>query len=209
MEYYSQIGQDKFVDDFFNQKENLVFLDIGAHDGVDLSNSLFFEKYRNWTGLCIEPQLTEFTKLQQNRKCPCLNIAVSNFDGETDFTYVEGPQNVLSGIPKTFNPMHSLRIKLDVARDGGAIHNTRVPVRRLQSILDEHSLLNIDYCSLDTEGSEFDIIQSIDFNKTDIKIFTVENNYRETTIQNFLESKGYSLFTKLQWDDVFIKKSLI
>ena len=66
-------------------------------------------------------------------------------------------------------------------------------------------MLNVDFCSIDTEGSEFNIIQSIDFDKTNIKVFIIENNYKETNIQEYLETKGYSLYKKLEWDDIFIK----
>ena len=46
-EYTSQLGQDKFIDEFFEKKEGLTFLDIGAHDGFSLSNTYFLEKERN------------------------------------------------------------------------------------------------------------------------------------------------------------------
>jgi hypothetical protein len=45
MIYYSQLGQDKFIDDFFSSKENGIFLDIGAHDGESGSNTYFLEKF--------------------------------------------------------------------------------------------------------------------------------------------------------------------
>ena len=41
MGYVSQLGQDRFIDEYFEQKENLTFLDIGAHDGVTISNTIF------------------------------------------------------------------------------------------------------------------------------------------------------------------------
>ena len=54
--YISQLGQDKFIDEFFGKKEKLTFLDVGAHDGVTISNTFFLEKNRNWNGICIEAQ---------------------------------------------------------------------------------------------------------------------------------------------------------
>jgi hypothetical protein len=64
MKYYSQLGQDKFVDDFLNQKENGFFVEVGAHDGSKFSNTKFFEESRNWSGICIEPGPNEFMKLK-------------------------------------------------------------------------------------------------------------------------------------------------
>ena len=118
--------------------------------------------------MCVEPQPDEFEKLKLNRNCVCVNVAVSNFEGETDFTYVEGYANMLSGISDDYNRTHVERIHGEVNHYGGKINTIKVPVKRLQTLLDEHNILEIDFCSIDTEGSEFNIIQSIDFDKTNI-----------------------------------------
>ena len=207
--YNSQIGQDKFIDEFFEKKEGLTFLDIGAHDGVSISNTFFLEKERNWNGICIEAQPSEFEKLKSNRKCVCVNVAVSNYNGETDFIYVEGYANMLSGISDDYNLSHKHRIENEVRAYGGSINTIKVPVKTLQSILDEHNTHNIDFCSIDTEGSEFNIIKSIDFDKSEIKVFIIENNYGEKNIENFLIEKGYVLYKKIEWDDVFVKQKYI
>ena len=204
--YNSQIGQDKFIDEYFDKKEGLTFLDIGAHDGVSISNTFFLEKERKWKGICVEAQPSEFQKLKSNRDCTCVNVAVSDYNGETDFIYVEGYANMLSGISDDYNLSHMQRIRNEVSTYGGAINTIKVPVRTLQSILDEHNTHEIDFCSIDTEGSEFNIIKSIDFDKTEIKVFIIENNYGEKTIEEFLVEKGYYLYKKIEWDDVFVKK---
>lgn len=209
MTYCSQLGQDRFIDEFFKQKRDGVFVDIGANEGVQISNTLFLEKERGWTGICIEPLPVEFKKLTENRNSINLNICVSDFEGETDFTYVEGYANMLSGISDQYNKTHMERVLGEVNHYGGKINNIKVPVKTLQSVLDEHNILDIDFCSIDTEGSEFSIIKSIDFNRANIKVFIIENNYKETNIKEFLETKGYSLYKKLEWDDVFVKNELI
>jgi hypothetical protein len=82
-----------------------------------------------------------------------------------------------------------------------------MPVFRLQTILDDNNVTEIDYCSIDTEGSEFNIVQSIDYDKVNIKIFSIENNYGENDIENYLKTKGYILYKKIEWDDIYIKNS--
>jgi hypothetical protein len=79
-------------------------------------------------------------------------------------------------------------------------------LKTLQTILDEHNLKKIDFCSIDTEGSEFNIIKSIDFDKTEITVFIIENNYQEKNVEEYLVQKGYYLYKKIEWDDVFVKK---
>jgi FkbM family methyltransferase len=203
--YISQLGQDRFIDEYFEKKENLVFLDIGAHDGKTISNTFFLEKERKWKGICIEAQPNIFEELKKNRDCVCLNFAIANFEGEIDFTVVDGYANMLSGISSLYNKTHFERVKGEINHYGGDMKTLKLPTKKLQTIIDEYEFYNIDFCSIDTEGSEYEIIKSIDFNKTNIKVFIIENNYKENDIQLFLEEKGYSLTNKLEWDDVYIK----
>ena len=207
--YYSQLEQDKFVDDFFDKKKNGIFIDIGAHDGKSCSNTLFLEENRDWSGICIEPSPREFNMLCECRKSINLNLCVSDYDGESEFTYIEGYSNMLSGLTEYYNESHKNRIKREVEYHGGKVNKIKIPVMKLQNILDNHNISEIDYCSIDTEGSEFNIIKSIDFTKTKIKVFSIENNYGSTDIQDYLSENGYVLYTKLQWDDIYIKRDCL
>lgn len=207
--YHSQLGQDNFIDNFYNKKEGGVFIDVGAHDGISISNTYFLEKNRNWKGICIEPQPEIFNSLKENRSSININCAVSNYNGETDFTYIEGYSNMLSGLSSDYNDSHRMRIANEVNSFGGKVNNIKVPVKKLQDILDEYEIYEIDFCSIDTEGSELSIVESIDFDKTNINVFIIENNYQETKIKDFLENKGYYLHSKINWDDVFVKSKNI
>jgi FkbM family methyltransferase len=207
MKYYSQIGQDKFIDELFNQKRDGIFIDIGAFDGMEDSNSLFFEETRNWTGICIEPSPLEFNKLNSFRKSININACVSDYDGKTDFVYIEGYARTLSGIPSNYDPKHVVRIQNDVRINGGKFHQIKSDVFRLQTIIDKYLNKNIDFCSIDTEGSELKVLESIDFAKTSIQVFAIENNFQTSEIKDFLEKKNYILHAKIKWDDIFVSKS--
>ena len=52
----------------FKNKRDGFFLDIGANDGITLSNSYFFEKELGWKGICFEPLKNAFQKLQNDLK---------------------------------------------------------------------------------------------------------------------------------------------
>jgi len=203
--YYALQHQDKFIDEFFNRKTNGFYVDIGAHDGSYISNSLFFEQFRNWSGICVEPGPKEFDHLKNFRKSININACISNYDGKGEYTYIDGPPQALSGLTESYDPRHAERIDNDIAHRGGKKIPIQSLVFKLQTILDMHKVYDIDFCSIDTEGSELEVAQSIDFDRTNIKVFVIENNFQETKVQDFLEAKGYSLHSKLQWDDVFIK----
>ena len=57
-QFYSQGGQDIFVDLILNQKRDGYFIEIGANDGLLYSNSVFFERDRNWTGSVLNQTLS-------------------------------------------------------------------------------------------------------------------------------------------------------
>ena len=72
--YFSQEKQDVFVDQYFNKARNKIFLEVRAVDGVTLSNTLFLERHRNWTGLLIEPNRDLYRKLATvHGKADCIN----------------------------------------------------------------------------------------------------------------------------------------
>ena len=204
MKYFSQYKQDEHVDSILKRKENGFFVDIGAHNGKTGSNSFFFEKYRNWSGICIEPGPNEFKTLANNRKSININCCVSNYEGVSNFTYINGYSNMLSGLTENYDPKHLLRISRELRSFGGEQKEIKVPVRTLCSILEEHKAYEIDYCSIDTEGSEYEIIKDFDFSKFKIKILSIENNYEHKNIRDTLSKNGYN-FHRLKCDDIFVK----
>jgi FkbM family methyltransferase len=207
MKYYSQYKQDKFVNQILRKTDG-IFLDIGANDGMTLSNSYFFEKNLNWKGICIEPIDEIFQKLLSNRNCICLNCGVWSQTTELQFYRAKGYSEMLSGIIESFNNEHFIRLQKEIKEFGGKVETVKINVRSLNEILIENSIYNIDFCSIDTEGSEFEILSALDFEKFKIKMIVVENQYDELKLRGLLREKGYKLIKRLGGDDVFIKNEL-
>lgn len=193
--FYSQDKQDELLETYvFKGYRRGVFVDVGAWDGVTFSNTLFFEKERGWTGIHIEPLKEQYETLTKNRpNTTNLNIAVSDFNGETDFLSIPGPTSMLSGIMSNYDPRHIQRIALETSALQTQGTTVTVPVRRLDSIFREHAIQRVHYLSIDAEGSEMNIIRSIDFEFTYIDVIGFENNYEDKTrpIVEFLQQKGY------------------
>ena len=205
--YYSQYAQDRFINMLFKKKGNGVFLDIGAHDGVALSNTYFFEKNKKWTGLCIEPMPLIYEKLSQNRSCVLENCCISDKDGMLTFRQITGYPEMLSGILDFFDDKHLNRIEKEISIYGGSYKDIELPSKNINGLLQQYGIDQIDYCSIDTEGAEYKIIQSIDFEKIKIASFTVENNNKDNLVRDFLKKKGYRCFAGIS-DDFFIKKEV-
>lgn len=164
--YYSQIKQDQWVLSKLNNKTNGIFIDIGAHDGISMSNTYTMEKYLGWTGVCVECNKDTLPELRKNRINPICDKAV--FDK--------------TGLTLNFNS------DSDPTMSGIVNENTGVTVETItiEDIISQYNLPNhIDYISLDTEGSELAILNSFDFKKYNVKCWTIEHNiYSNGDVQN-------------------------
>lgn len=204
--YHSQCGQDSYIHKhFFPTKKDGVYVEIGAHNGVTFSNSLFFEQL-GWRGMCIEPIAEEFENLRRNRNehCICINGAISKVSGKGLFLYAKGAADMLSGLIANYDPRHLEIVKASGA-DGEFITRT-VDCFTLNDLLEKHALYHIDYLSIDTEGGELDILKSIDYSKFDIDVITIEDNYGYPEIRNFMRQQGFVFITYLSQDLLFRNK---
>ena len=196
-----------FAVKFFNNKEEGVFVDVGASDGITWSNSLSFEINYKWKGLCIEPHPVAFGKLKENRNCTCLNLAVSDKNEEVNFIVVEGYAEMLSGISKYFDSRHKDRLVNDVESHNDKAYKQKIAAKSLQTILDEHNINEVDYLSVDTEGAELVIMNGIDFNKTKINLISLEVNYELDPVNKAMGQYGYKFLEKVCGDAFYTKKS--
>lgn len=204
MKYYSQIGQDKFINEHFKGKTDGTYLDIGAGDGKLFSNTLFFEEL-GWKGVCFEPNQYEYRDLMRNRTCKLDNRCIWNKRADVEFMQIAPSSNLegvmLSGITESMDDRHFKRLNnYKVIGDRETVNRVAIP---LNSVFIEQEWTSIDYCSIDTEGSEFAILKAFDFDKYTIKAFSIENNYGDEEIREFMKSKGYKLRC-LQWDDLWL-----
>ena len=102
MIYCSQFNQDKFIyENYFKDKIDGYFVDIGAHDGVTFSNSKFFEEI-GWKGVCIEPNPKIFKLLQSNRINKCVMKAISDKTSIAQFFQIIDGPDMLSGLVDDF-----------------------------------------------------------------------------------------------------------
>tara|TARA_B110000483_G_scaffold236754_1_gene310403 strand:- start:1442 stop:2182 length:741 start_codon:yes stop_codon:yes gene_type:complete len=191
--YHSQHGQDKFIyENFYKDKKDGFFVDIGANDGVHFSNTLTLENKFDWNGVAIEPLPETFEKLRLNRTCKTVNACVGTMNKEVEFLAIEGESEMLSGIIDNYDKQHIKRIE-KAKRKGAKATTIKVPAYTLDHVMEDAPNQKIDYINIDTEGGEFEILQSIDFKKYKIDTISVENNYHDRRFANFMKAAGYQL----------------
>ena len=198
--YFSQAGQDKRIKDaFFRNRKDGFFLEIGAFDGVTGSNCLHFEKFMGWDGIAAEPSRTQYKFLEKNRRCKTVNKAVG-FSGDTvEFVeVVEGPA-MLSGVNSEDFAMTKTFLDND---DASRTITYDVETVSVMEMVGDRSL--VDFMSLDIEGAEMKVLESIDFDRVQMRVIAVENSDIGTpTFRTFFDGIGYRYFDTIGHDEIY------
>jgi FkbM family methyltransferase len=200
VKFYSQQDEDKYIIQYLLKDKitDGTFLEIGACDGVLYSNSKTLEDYFNFTGILIEPQPLFYSQLVINRKnCKCYNYAVSNSDDE----FIEFIGN---------------------NAEGGIVNNTNTDISKytnwtpykvknskMKDIITKSEFKYIDFMIIDVEGSELELLHSIDF-KFPIFCIIIEAHSNEQDknkiFGEYLKSNGFTYIERQRGNEVWINK---
>lgn len=182
----SQFRQDLFVLAELNNKRNGFFVEFGATNGIDSSNTYLLETEFGWSGILVEPAKVWHKQLARNRS------------SRIDFSCVWSSSNKMIDFKETEEALFSTAsdfVSADMhaeAREKGK--NYVVPSISLEDLLDKYSAPRlVDYLSIDTEGSELEILEQFDFDKYKFSVITCEHNFssnRERVLK-LLEGNGY------------------
>ncbi len=197
----SQLRQDLFVLNELNFKREGFFVEFGATDGVELSNTFLLEKHFNWSGILAEPARGWHDDLHRNRECVIETNCVWK-DSSSELTFVEHESREFSGID-------GFADSASAEQAHGGQNSYQVKTISLNDLLSKyHAPEVIDYLSIDTEGSEYEILKSFDFSKHRFRVITCEHNFsrRRELVFNLLMRHGYQRrhvgFSK--WEDWYV-----
>jgi|688.fasta_scaffold668051_2 FkbM family methyltransferase len=153
--------------------DNGVFIEVGASDGNNQSNTNFLEKHRNWTGVLIEPNIDAYNTCVTNRqKSKVYNCALVDYDfSEPEIemyfrSWISGdPGLVTSAFDSPINTLW-----------GDHNYSYKIAARTLDNVLEEANLEKIDFFSLDVEGYELKVLQGFNFEKYKPTFILVESH---------------------------------
>jgi FkbM family methyltransferase len=189
---YAQDYEDVIMDKVLGNKVAGTYLDIGAFDPADLSNTKRFYD-RGWRGCNVEPEPVRFHKFLRERPEDInLNVGVSDCAGQLVFFDFE------EGAYSTFSEEHAN----DLLRTGAKLkQKIEVPVISMKDIFEKHFQGRaVDFCSLDAEGMDLQILKSNDWHRFRPKVFCVEDAFapvdsqdgrQHESVEKLLVAEGY------------------
>ena len=190
---------------------NHTVVEMGANDGLHMSNSFFFSNTLGWRALLIEGNPDVYRRIALHRpEAERVNALVGNPkhfppDGRAPFYSFYRPGDTekrdtaldwetgLSGIPSPNSSTVALRsaahAQRAATRYGVAFREHRLDVRRFSSLLSDMDFGKIDVLFLDVEGAELSVLQTLNFQKHPVRILVVE---RPTpAVSRLLAARGY------------------
>jgi len=210
--FYSQIMQDKIVlhllnTSVLNEKNATyggIFVEAGAYDGETWSNTLYLERFKNWTGLLIEPSIENYRILRsKNRNSISVNSCLCPGKLSVNSSYIEaGPFGITtnsSSSSTSFSPMYSITC-YPLANIFDMFFSQFSSLKLKKSrIANKLNALNkkttiIDYMSLDIEGSEKETIETFPFERYQFNLLNIEYNQNKKIykwLKNYLKQFGY------------------
>lgn len=202
---YSQHHIENYLDRF---KSPGFFLEIGCWDGELISQTAWLERERGWKGLCVDPFPRNFEK----RICRVCDMAVSADGRPREFIKVStdrrdgGDVSYFSGFKDTIQTHWPLIFEHCNYEMIGIVTIT------IDQLYRKYCLpLYIEFLSVDTEGSELEIFQSIDFDKYSFGLIVFEHNENMTVkngVGDILLKHGYKLLDSMRVDDVYINEEM-
>jgi FkbM family methyltransferase len=187
---HSQILQDLWVLFMLKEKEAGYFVEFGACDGKLMSNTLLLERDYGWTGILAEPNQIWHSALEEHRHCIISHECVFSRTGDLIAFSATREMPELSRltdvVPKDVHEAAGNRKGADIIS---------VRTISLRDLLDAHGApKEIDYLSIDTEGSEWDILSAFDFGSYRFNLISVEHagdTEKRNAIKRLLEENGY------------------
>ncbi|HEY1796214.1 MAG TPA: FkbM family methyltransferase [Stellaceae bacterium] len=169
-----------------DRKKGGYFVEFGAADGLIYSNTLLLEKDHGWRGIVAEPNPDWQADLARNRGCAIDHRCVFTTTGDRVKFAATKAADLATLVEYTSRDGH--------ARSREAHRVVDVETVSLNDLLSTHGAPHdIDFISIDTEGSEYDILTSFDFDGWNVRLFAVEHNQTpdEQKIDALMQRHGY------------------
>lgn len=165
---------------------NGIYVEAGAHDGIDQSNTKYLNERLGWKGILVEPSRSAFDKLIVNRSNDiCVHGCLVSSDYAEQVVWGDFDGGLMSSVEG--KRLDSSRMNLKSA-----------PAITLDKLFSDNGITRVDFISLDTEGYELEILKGIDFTRVIPRYFLIEIYSRDyEAIDTYMDSKGYVMIESI------------
>ena len=205
----TQFGEDKYIIELFDRNFKGKFLDVGCYHPIRHNNT--YKMYKNgWSGMNIDlnPLTIELFNFMRPRDIN-INFGVSDTEIEKKLYFIDelNTQNTLDNNQLNFLKDHH-NIK------DSEILEKKIKTRNLNNILDDYKFYNIDFMNLDIEGHELKVLETLDFNKINLKYLCIEmiEHNRESILNNekikdLLSKNNFKLIKNFDFNFIYKKEN--
>jgi FkbM family methyltransferase len=197
--YQSQHGEDRWLEWYFGGKKAGFFVDVGAYDGVVISNTYYFEAI-GWTGILLEPNPAKAELCRRNRpRSRVFECAAVSSPAVTEV--------VLHDVPggEVYSTLFANDFNVERLKTYG-LSSRRVVVkaRTLDSILVEVGPAEIDFVSIDVEGAELEVLKGFDIKRWKPRLVMIENlTVRGSELRDYFTRSGYVYIRSISINDIY------
>ena len=207
--FHGELQQGKYVDEtlreYFSDYNYIgTFIDVGAYEPINISNSYHFEK-NNWNVFCLEANSMLIDDLKRERK-NVYNYAVYDENKDSvEFSVVKAGYGGGSGTAG----ISAIELSPDYMNsfyNNHEIVKINVEQKTLNELLENIIKINtfdIDIISIDVEGGELKVLKGLDLNKYKVKLFVIENVFNDKSISEWLNQYNYILDKKIDYNEYY------
>ena len=183
---YSQLGEEVLIREFFSDRRNGVYLDVGAAWAARNSTTYYLERHRGWTGIGVDA-LDVYRKSWERARpnSRFFQYAVTDRSGDT-ITFLRAPNPTMSSLSRDMVEQWNF--------GGREPEEIEVPTITLTDLLDQNGISKIDFLSIDIEGAEPLALKGFDIERFSPELVCIEAHAsaeNEWQILDYFEKHGY------------------
>ena len=185
-----RVAMDLFILLHLNFKKKGYFVEFGGGNGVINSNTHLMEKEFGWNGIISEPGKVYYPDILNNRNCHVEKLCVWS-KNDAELTLVEAPKEIDPGMSSILD--YAYDDKFAYVRKKGKKYQVR-SITLIDLLKKYNAPKIIDYISIDTEGSEYEILKNFDFSEYKFNFITCEHMFikkKRDDIYDLLTKNGY------------------